>query len=109
MNESSTAELSFLVRPNRYSAKNNIKPVHFYCHAPQTKAVRLIGDFNGWDSALTKPMERQCDGVWLAEAALRHGHHRYLFLVDGEPTLDPHANGVARTEQGGWVSLIAVS
>jgi hypothetical protein len=40
---------------------------------------------------------------------LTSGQHRYLFLVDGEPVLDPQANGVTRTEENIRVSLLMVS
>jgi 1,4-alpha-glucan branching enzyme len=70
--------------------------------------VQLVGDFNGWDLAAT-PMQRMPDGRWTASLELHHGHHRYLFLVDGEPMLDPNATGIARDDQDNRVSLIAVS
>ena len=34
---------------------------------------------------------------------------QYQFLVDGEPMLDPRANGVARNTRNERASLIAVS
>ena len=40
---------------------------------------------------------------------LHHGHHRYLFVADGEPKLDPNATGIVRNERNERVSLIAVS
>jgi hypothetical protein len=40
---------------------------------------------------------------------LHHGHHRYLFLVDDKPVLDPQATGIARDEFNEKVSLLAVS
>jgi hypothetical protein len=40
---------------------------------------------------------------------LRHGHHRYAFLVDEVITPDPLAMGITRDDQGERVSLIAVS
>jgi hypothetical protein len=40
---------------------------------------------------------------------VHHGHHRYVFLVDGKPMLDPRAQGIARNDQNERVSLIAVS
>lgn len=92
----------------RYSAKRTRHHVTFFCDAPDAQSVRLVGDFNGWDCAAT-PMRRMPDGRWLASLELNHGHHRYLFLVDGEPMLDPKANGVARDNQDNRVSLIAVS
>jgi hypothetical protein len=40
---------------------------------------------------------------------LKHGHHRYAFLVDGVLTLDPLAQGITRNDKGERVSLIPVS
>lgn len=94
--------------PNRYSAKNNVKPVHFYCVAPEAKGVCLVGDFNGWNP-LANPMRRDTSGSWTARVQLHHGYHQYLFLVDGEPMLDPKAYGIARNGRGDRVSLVAVS
>ncbi len=89
-----------------YSVQNSIKPVNFYCAAPRAKLVELAGDFNHWHPL---PMQRLMDGWWFAQIQLCHGHHQYRFLVDGKPTLDPHAIGVARDEQYEQASLIAVS
>jgi 1,4-alpha-glucan branching enzyme len=89
-----------------YSAKSSLKPASFYCAAPHAKLVELAGDFNHWHPL---PMRRSVDGWWLAQVQLCHGHHQYLFLVDGKPMLDPHATGVARDEMGEQVSLLAVS
>ena len=96
------------LKPNGYSAKNVIKPVPFVCLAPEAKIVNITGDFNDWDPA-AHPMKRMPDGTWRVELQLNHGHHHYLFLVDGKPTLDPRAQGVARNEKNEKVSLIAVS
>jgi len=54
-------------------------------------------------------MHRSPDGRWMASLELPHGHHQYLFLVDGTPTLDPNASGIARNDRNERVSLIAVS
>ena len=54
-------------------------------------------------------MKRQPDGAWLLEVPLHHGHHQYIFVVDGRPVLDPKANGIARDRKGERVSLLAVS
>jgi 1,4-alpha-glucan branching enzyme len=72
------------------------------------QSVTLVGDFNGWNRAAT-PMRRMPDGRWLASLELHHGHHRYLFLVDGNPQLDPNSTGTVRNDQNQRVSLIAVS
>ena len=102
------SHLSFRVPTNRYSAKNMAKPVNFFCVAPDAKAVFLVGDFNGW-RADAHPMVRQPDGSWHVVVAVHHGHHRYQFVVDGKPALDPRATGVARNEKNERVSLIAIS
>lgn len=93
---------------NRYSARNMAKPVNFFCHAPAARTVCVIGDFNEWQPGI-HPMERQPDGSWCAVIALTHGHHHYQFLVDGKPTLDPRATGVARNHHNERVSLISIS
>ncbi len=94
--------------PDRYSARKMAKPVNFVCVAPKASQVSLTGDFNNWDAA-AHPMHRQPDGAWLLQVSLHHGHHQYVFLVDGNPALDPRAQGVARNHKGERVSLIAVS
>ncbi len=93
---------------NGYSAKRMRKPVSFFHQSAQAGAVFVMGDFNGWNHT-SYPMQRQPDGGWTLQIPLHHGHHRYLFLVDGIPTLDSHALGTARGPQGEKVSLIAVS
>ncbi len=99
---------------NRYSARRLLHLVDFYCRTPHAKAVSLVGDFNNWDPA-ANPMERMADGCWRLRLELHHGHHQYVFLVDGEPVLDPHAQGKVRRPNGheqppyDAVSLIAVS
>jgi 1,4-alpha-glucan branching enzyme len=94
--------------PKRYSAKTVAKPVVFICLAPEAQAVAVVGDFNKWDAA-AHPLTRQPDGAWRAEVPLHHGHHHYLFIVDGKPMLDPRAQGIARNAKNERVSLLAVS
>jgi 1,4-alpha-glucan branching enzyme len=86
----------------------NLRAVNFVCDAPQAQSVSLIGDFNQWRPS-ANPMQRQPDGGWLVRVELKHGHHRYAFLVDGQLTLDPRAMGITRNDQGERVSLIPVS
>ena len=92
----------------RYSAKKMAKPINFLCIAPEAQEVCVIGDFNEWNGD-SHSMNRQFDGSWGTQIDLHHGHHRYQFLIDGKPSLDPSANGVVRNEQNERVSLIAVS
>ena len=93
---------------NRYSAKKFALATNFLCFAPQAKSVYVIGSFNDWNPT-ANPMKRQPDGGWHAQIPLSHGHHHYLFLIDGKPTLDPRAQGTVRNERNEKVSLIAVS
>ena len=92
----------------RYSAKTMAKPINFLCIAPEAQEVCVIGDFNEWNGN-SHAMKRHFDGSWSTQIDLHHGHHRYQFLIDGKPSLDPRANGVVRNERNERVSLIAVS
>jgi 1,4-alpha-glucan branching enzyme len=93
---------------NRYGGAKPMRPLNFICNAPQAQAVCLVGDFNQWNAA-RHPMKRMVDGAWMTTVELKHGHHRYAFLVDGVLTLDPHAQGITRNDQGERVSLVPVS
>ena len=95
-------------RIDRYSAKKMAKPITFICAAPTAQRVSLVGDFDEWQPN-AHPMVRQPDGNWLLQVQLTHGHHRYQFLVDGQPTLDPRAQGIECNENNEKVSLLAVS
>ncbi len=85
-----------------------LRAVNFICHAPQAKSVYVVGDFNHWNPSANL-MKHMPDRSWLLTLELKHGHHRYAFLVDGVLTLDPHAQGVTRNDKGERVSLIAIS
>ena len=103
-------ETSFGSAPFRdcYSAAHTLHHVDFFCNAPKAGHVFLVGDFNDWDPSVT-PMRRMPDGRWMASLELHHGHHQYLFLIDGASQLDPKANGIARNDKNERVSLVAVS
>jgi len=91
-----------------FAAKKTLRAVNFICNAPQAKSVELVGDFNKWDPTV-HPMQRRPDGAWFLQVELPHGHHHYMFRVDGQLQLDPNASGIARNEKGERVSMIAVS
>jgi 1,4-alpha-glucan branching enzyme len=90
------------------SYKKPLRAINFICHATKAASVSVVGDFNDWDPK-AHPMKRMTDRSWLATIHLRHGHHRYAFLVDGVLTLDSSAQGVTRNEKGERVSLVPVS
>jgi 1,4-alpha-glucan branching enzyme len=103
-----TNTISANIIDDRHLANDMAKPVNFFFNAPRAQTVRLAGDFNQWNSAY-HPLHRQVDGWWFIQVPLAHGHHRYWFLVDGKPMLDPRATGVDRNEKNEPVSLICVS
>lgn len=91
-----------------FGPNKNLRAMNFICNAPQAQSVSLVGDFNVWNPAAHR-MKKMPDGAWLITVDLKHGHHRYAFLVDGALTLDPRAQGITRNDQGERVSLIPVS
>jgi 1,4-alpha-glucan branching enzyme len=92
----------------RPAPRKMAKPVSFSFIAPQAQRVTVVGDFNQWNPN-AHPMTRQPDGGWMTKVDLPHGHHRYVFMVDEEFTLDPRASGTTRLDENTRVSLIAVS
>ena len=91
-----------------YNGKAFTKPVNFFCSATAAKAVHIAGDFNEWNPT-SHPMQRSPDGNWVVQVQLTNGHHRYWFLVDGVPALDPLAKGIGRNDKNERVSLISLS
>ena len=91
-----------------YGYQKTLRAINFICHAHQATAVSLVGDFNHWDPN-SHPMKHMPDRSWLLTVNLKHGHHRYAFLVDGVLSLDPHAQGITRNDMGERVSLVPVS
>jgi len=93
---------------NRYGAQQTLRAVSFICNAPQAQSVSLVGDFNHWNPT-ANPMKQMPDKAWAVMVELKHGHHRYAFLVDGQLTLDPRGQGITRNDKNERVSLIPVS
>jgi len=85
-----------------------LRALNFICNAPQARSVSIVGDFNQWNP-LSHAMKQMPDKTWLLNIELKHGHHRYAFLVDGILTLDPKAQGITRNDKGERVSLVPVS
>jgi 1,4-alpha-glucan branching enzyme len=91
-----------------FSYQKPLRAITFICAAPQAQSVSLVGDFNNWNPA-AHPMKQTPDRSWLLTVELKHGHHRYAFLVDSVLTLDPRAQGITRNDKGERVSLVPVS
>lgn len=90
------------------TAAKPLRGINFFCIAPSAREVSLVGDFNGWNPA-ANPMRQAADKSWQLMLELKHGHHRYAFIVDGVITLDPRAQGITRNDRNERVSLIPVS
>jgi 1,4-alpha-glucan branching enzyme len=88
--------------------KQTLRAINFICNAPQAHSVSLVGDFNGWNPA-ANPMKQMPDKAWFLSVELKHGHHRYAFLIDGTLTVDPRGLGITRNDKGERVSLVPVS
>jgi len=93
---------------NHYGSRQTLRAINFIYNAPQAQSVNLVGDFNGWNPA-ANPMKQMPDKAWFLTVELKHGHHRYAFLVDGTLTLDPRGLGITRNDKGERVSLVPVS
>ena len=91
-----------------FNYQKPLRALNFICNAPQAKSVAVVGDFNQWNPA-SHAMKQMPDKTWLLNIELKHGHHRYAFLVDGVLTLDPKAQGITRNDKGERVSLVPVS
>lgn len=91
-----------------FAYQKPLRAINFICHAPEATTVSLVGDFNEWNPAAL-PMKQMPDRSWLLTVELKHGHHRYAFLVDGDLTLDPSAQGITRNDKGERVCLVPVS
>jgi len=91
-----------------FAYQKSLRAINFICHAPEARTVSLVGDFNEWNPAAL-PMKQMPDRSWLLTLELKHGHHRYAFLVDGVLTLDPSAQGITRNDKGERVCLVPVS
>ncbi len=91
-----------------FAYQKSLRAINFICHAPEARTVSLVGDFNEWNPAAL-PMKQMPDRSWLLTVELKHGHHRYAFLVDGVLALDPSAQGITRNDKGERVCLVPVS
>lgn len=98
---------TFTPRESRLAGEAaELAPVEFRHKAPRAKSVELVGDFNAWEPGVLR-MSRGADGVWSVSLPLPAGRHKYLFLTDGEPRVDPGAE-TADGPEGRRVSVRSV-
>ena len=81
----------------------------FLYHDDKAKSVSLVGDFNGWATALT-PLRKDESGLWLTEVeAPESGNYQYKFIVDGSRWLEDPSNGMKVPDNyGGLNSVLAI-
>jgi hypothetical protein len=65
------------------SPRTHARRVQFVLVAPRARNVKVVGDFNGWDTSHAAfHAKNRGGGVWSVTAPVPVGHHRYAFLVD---------------------------
>lgn len=79
----------------------------FTLRAPGAKSVYVTGSFNDW-SLDEKCRMHQENGHWRVSLPLRHGVHKYQFIVDGNWQEDPSNPRQERNSFGDINSLIEV-
>ena len=80
----------------------------FVLIAPNASSVALVGDFNSWDSTVTR-LRPTHGGAWTVSVSLPRGRHEYAFVVDGRRwQVDPLAPLTRDDEFGVRSSIINV-
>ena len=100
--ESATTVLPVSAAPRR-------QDVQFVLVADSASDVRIVGDFNDWDTTAT-PMRRSgAAGVWSVVVPLEPGRHVYAFVIDGKQWIaDAAAPRAPENEFGTPNSIIMV-
>jgi 1,4-alpha-glucan branching enzyme len=67
--------------PKRAVAKKVApKAIAFNFYAPESKVIKVGGDFNKWKTAKLKSTK---SGIWSTSLKLKPGRYEYRFVVDG--------------------------
>ena len=88
--------------------KSTAMEVDFRLEDPEKsfEQVMIKGAFNGWTPE--RSVMTYTDGVWHYSSVFYPGNHQYLFVIDGEETLDP-GNPVKQSNgMGGFNSILTV-
>jgi hypothetical protein len=59
--------------------------VTFKITNPQAKVVQIAGDFTKWEPVLLTKK----NGFWEINLKLKPGEYKYIYLIDGQPYIDP--------------------
>ena len=63
---------------------NVAKAIAFTFYAPESKVIKVGGDFNKWKTAKLKSAKT---GIWSTSLKLKPGRYEYRFVVDQIPVL----------------------
>lgn len=81
--------------------------VHFRVRIPNAGSVSVVGTFNGWDERRGE-LDSVGDGWFERTLTVRPGHHRYHFVVDGEPQVPEGAPRYVEDDFGGRDAVLLV-
>lgn len=83
--------------------------VRFIHENESAQSVKLIGDFNNWNSDAIDMQRISGTPFWSTEITLREGLYKYVFLVDeAEWTTDPLAPIIVKDNFGQQSSIIVL-
>lgn len=80
--EKDAAEETLLAKPRKAT---------FLLHAPEAKAVNVVGDFNNWLIDDNSKLFKRGD-VWERNFYIKPGNYKYRFVVDGKRWLEDPKN-----------------
>lgn len=94
-----------MLKKRRFSKDNVVKVTFSLPPEAAHEAVRIVGEFNGWEGTT---MDRQKDGSWKATVALQPGReYEFRYWVDNERWQnDPAADRYVRNPFGADNSVV---
>jgi chromosome partitioning protein len=72
------------------------------------RTVLIEGDFNQWDGFKDTLLDVDGRGLWQRVVTLKPGEHRYRFVVDDRPAIDPNNGRNEFIEGKGLVSIVEI-
>lgn len=77
----------------QFTKTKSVGKVTFTVAAKEAQAVSVVGDFNGWNEEAGK-LEKQKNGTFKGVFELpKDGSFEFKYLVDGNYTTEPEADG----------------
>lgn len=81
--------------------------VEFRLYQPEARLISIVGDFNNWNPE-NDLLEKDKNGLWRLRKTLPRGIYRYMYIIDGEWTVDLYNDKTASNGTGGICSLISI-